>query len=224
MGTADAIGPDLGRLYRETRERLICLVCELDDAALETVVPACPRWSVRDVVSHLVAIVEDALAGRLTVPPAEEETAAQVARCRNRGQAEILETWATLAPQFEQAVAEFRVWPAVIDIASHEHDIRGALGRPAARDTAAVWHGAGYLLAELTSPVALRITVEEAEFRVGPPGGTSLGLATSRFEAFRWRMGRRSRTQLAALDWSGDPSPVLDHLAVFGPAINDIIE
>ena len=51
-----------------------------------------------------------------------------------------------------------------------------------------------------------------------------LGLTTTRFEAFRWRMGRRSRDQLAALDWSGDPAPVLDHLVVFGPARTDIIE
>jgi len=51
-----------------------------------------------------------------------------------------------------------------------------------------------------------------------------LGLRTTRFEAFRWRMGRRSRDQLAALDWSGDPAPVLDHLVVFGPARTDIIE
>ena len=51
-----------------------------------------------------------------------------------------------------------------------------------------------------------------------------LGLTTTRYEAFRWRMGRRSRGQLAALDWSGDPAPVLDHLVVFGPAGADIIE
>jgi hypothetical protein len=37
-------------------------------------------------------------------------------------------------------------------------------------------------------------------------------------------MGRRSRSQFAALDWSGDPSPVLDHLVVFGPATSDVIE
>ena len=43
-------------------------------------------------------------------------------------------------------------------------------------------------------------------------------------EVFRWRMGRRSRGQLAALDWSGDPAPVLDHLVIFGPARADIIE
>jgi len=37
-------------------------------------------------------------------------------------------------------------------------------------------------------------------------------------------MGRRSRSQLTALDWSGDPSAVLDHLVVFGPATADVIE
>ena len=37
-------------------------------------------------------------------------------------------------------------------------------------------------------------------------------------------MGRRSRAQLAGLDWSGDPAPVLDHLVVFGPSPLDIAE
>jgi hypothetical protein len=68
------------------------------------------------------------------------------------------------------------------------------------------------------------VTVEDAEYRAGPPNETELRLATSRFEAFRWRMGRLSRAQLARLDWSGDPSPVLDHLTIFGPSAADITE
>ena len=173
---------------------------------------------------HLVANVEDAAAGRLTIPPPDEQTAAQVARCQNRDLAEMLRAWAALAPPAEEAIAEFRLWPAVIDVASHEQDIRGALGRPGARNAAAIWHGAEWLLSGMTAPVPLRIAVEEAEFRAGPGGGIEVRLTTSRFEAFRWRMGRRSRAQLAALDWSGDPAPVLDHLVIFGPADSDIIE
>jgi hypothetical protein len=46
--------------------------------------------------------------------------------------------------------------------------------------------------------------VEGTRFQVGPDG--ELELATTWYEAFRWRMGRRSRDQLAALAWSGDPS------------------
>lgn len=49
-------------------------------------------------------------------------------------------------------------------------------------------------------------------------------LRTDRFEAFRWRLGRRSRAQLAGMDWTGDPSPILDDLVIFGPADSDVHE
>ena len=128
------------------------------------------------------------------------------------------------APQFEEIIGAFNVPQAVIDVASHEQDIRGALGQPGARDTEAIRQMGGWLLERLRTPVPVRVTVEDAEFLAGPEGEPVLGLTTTRFEAFRWRMGRRSRDQLAALDWSGDPAPVLDHLVVFGPARTDIIE
>ena len=60
---------DLAGMYRETRERLAGLVAGLDEAQLGRPVPACPGWSVADVMGHLAAIPEDALAGRLTGPP-----------------------------------------------------------------------------------------------------------------------------------------------------------
>ena len=215
---------DLARFYRETRQRLTALVSELDAAALATPVPACPGWSVADVIGHLAAIPEDALAGRLTGPPSEEETAAQVARYRGRPMARTLAGWTDLGQQFEELVSAFKVWPAVIDVASHEQDIRGAVGQPGARDTEVIRVLADWLIARLPSPVPMCVTVEDAEIRVGPAGDPVLGLRTTRYQAFRWRMGRRSRGQLAALDWSGDPAPVLDHLVIFGPAPADIIE
>jgi uncharacterized protein (TIGR03083 family) len=220
----DAPALDLARLYRDTRERLTALVAELDGEALATPVPSCPGWQVQDVVAHLAAIVEDALAGRLTGPPSEAETAVQVARYKGRPMTQTLAGWTTGAPQFEEVISAFDIPPAVIDVASHEQDIRGALGRPGARDCPAVQQMAGWLLHRLRTPVPVRVTVEDAEFQAGPDGEPVLGLRTTRFEAFRWRMGRRSRDQLAALDWSGDPAPVLDHLVVFGPARTDIIE
>jgi uncharacterized protein (TIGR03083 family) len=226
----DGPAPGLARWYRETRERLTGLVAGLDEVQLATPVPACPGWSVADVMGHLAAIPEDALAGRLTGPPSEAETAVQVDRFRGRPMAQTLAGWATLGPRFEEIVAAFEVWPAVIDVASHEQDIRGAVGRPGARDTEAIRGLAAWLVARLRTPVPLRVTVEgtppasPALFTVGPDGEPALELTTTWYEAFRWRMGRRSRGQLAALDWSGDPAPVLDHLVVFGPAAADIIE
>ena len=219
-----AADPDLGRLYHDTRERLVVLLSQLNEAALATRVPACPAWLVRDVVAHLCAVNQDVLAGRQTRINTDAETAAQVARFRNHGMARILAAWQDVAPQFEQFVRARKAWTAVIDIASHEQDIRAAVGRPGARDTEVIWHSSDWLLTRLRPPVALIVAVEDAQYRAGPPDGTPLRLATSRFEAFRWRVGRRSRAQLAALDWSGDPSPVLDHLTFFGPSAADIIE
>jgi uncharacterized protein (TIGR03083 family) len=215
---------DLAGLYRETRERLTALVSGLGDEELATPVPACPAWSVRGVLSHLVAIPQDALAGRLRGIPSEEFTAAQVARLADYDLAGLLALWQENAPQFERNIAAAGVWPAVIDAASHEQDIRGALRQPGARDNEAIRRCAGKLLGWLEPPVPLRVTVEDAEYRAGPDDGAELGLTTTRFEAFRWRMGRRSRAQLAALDWSGDAAPVLGHLTVFGPAARDIVE
>jgi uncharacterized protein (TIGR03083 family) len=220
----DAAAADLARMYRETRERLTMLVAGLDEGELGTPVPACPGWSVADVIGHLAAIPEDALAGRLTGPPSEEETAAQVDRFRGQPMTQTLAGWTELGPRFEEVVAAFEVWPAVIDVASHEQDIRGAVGQPGARDTEVIRELSGWLLARLSPPVRLRVTVEDTQIQVGPDGEPVLGLTTTRYEAFRWRMGRRSQGQLAALDWSGDPSPVLDHLVIFGPARADIVE
>jgi hypothetical protein len=132
--------------------------------------------------------------------------------------------WTAGAPRFEEVISAFDIPPAVIDVASHEQDIRGALGLPGARDNEAIRRMAGWLLERLRTPVPVCVTVEDAQFRAGPDGDPVLGLRTTRFDAFRWRMGRRSRGQLAALDWSGDPAPVLDHLVVFGPARSDIAE
>ena len=70
----------IASLYQETRERIVALVSGLDDTAWRTPVAACPGWSVRDVVAHLVAVADDWVDGRLAGPPTDEESAAQIAR------------------------------------------------------------------------------------------------------------------------------------------------
>jgi len=216
--------PALSQLYGQTSARVVALVTELDEEQLRTPVPTCPGWSVRDVVAHLTAVGEDVLEGRLTGPPTDEQTAAQVARFEGRPLSEVLARWRELTPQFADAIEAFNVWPGVLDVATHEHDIRGAVGAPGGRDAEVVRLGADRLLTWLRPPVPLRVEVEDESFELGPEGDPVLVLRTGRFEALRWRMGRRSRAQLADLDWSGDPAPVLDCLVVFGPSPADIIE
>jgi hypothetical protein len=195
------------------------------NAAGATGVPACDGCASHYVVAHAAAVAEDAAAGRITGIPSDEHNAGQVARLAAVGAGDLLELWDASAAQFEEIVGAFRVWPAVIDVASHEQDIRGAIGRPGARDCDAIRHGVAHLLAILSVPVPLRVVLEDGEHLVGPDSDAAvLTLATTRFETFRWRMGRRSRAQLAGLRWSGDPTPVLDHLCFLGPARRDILE
>lgn len=217
---------DLAALYRDTRERVSGFVVRLDDSELAAPVPACPGWSVTDVMYHLLSVVEDVMAGRLAKPPSDAETAAQVARHRGTPVRALVETWAELAPPFEELIAGATVWPAVLDVATHEQDIRGALGRPGARDSEVVRKGAERLVASMQPSVPLRVVCEDFEARLGPENASlpELLLRTTRFDTFRWRFGRRSRSQLEAFDWSGDPAPVIDQLFIFGPSPADIIE
>ena len=221
----EADPPDLAGLYRDTRERLADLAAGLDRAAFITAVPACPGWRVRDVFAHLTAIPEDALAGRLTDVPDEKFTADQVARFADVPVPEMVARWSASAPRFEEVIQASSIWPAVIDVASHEQDIRGALGLPGARDCAAIRQTVPRLLSWLDVPVPVTIVTDDGEYSVGAADGeAALTLSTSEFELFRLRMGRRSLAQLAAMDWSGDPSAILGKLTIFGPAASDIVE
>jgi uncharacterized protein (TIGR03083 family) len=212
------------RLYQETRQRIVELMSGVDDPAWSAAVAACPGWSVRDVVAHLAAVAEDSVHGRLAGPPTDEETAAQIARFSEDDMAGILAAWTDAASQLEHMAQTAGVKPPLGDVVVHEHDIRDAVGRPGARDFAAVWCASDLLLTSLRTPVPLCVTVEDGEYRSGPDGPAEIQLRTTRFEALRWRTGRRSRAQLAAMNWSGDPTPVIDHLYIFGPADADIIE
>ncbi|PRC43553.1 hypothetical protein C6A85_000000104765 [Mycobacterium sp. ITM-2017-0098] len=211
-------------IYEETRTRIIDLLSASPSSAWECPVAACPGWSVRDVVSHMTAVADDWADGRLTGAPTDEETAEHVRRFESQSNAELLDTWSQAATRLHSLSVTAGLEPPLGDIACHEHDIRSAIRRPGARDAASVRWTADRLLSMLAPPAPLRVVVEDDEYRVGPPHGEEIVLRTTKFEALRWRTGRRSRAQLAAMDWSADPAPVLGHLYLFGPATGDVIE
>ena len=66
INVADAL--TIARLYQDTRERILAVVGPDD---WSTAVPACPGWSVRDVVAHLTAIAEDWVNVASSVEPTE---------------------------------------------------------------------------------------------------------------------------------------------------------
>jgi uncharacterized protein (TIGR03083 family) len=213
----------IARQYQQTRERIVGLLAD-HDADWAAPVATCPGWSVRDVVTHLAAVAEDISAGTLTGPPTDEQTAAQVARFGGHDHDGILAAWSAAAERLDRIAADSGVAPPLADAVCHEHDVRHGLGKPGARESDAVRSASDQLLASLMTPRPMRVIVEDAEYVSGPDGPAEVVLRTTRFEALRWRTGRRSRAQLAAMDWSDDPAAVLDHLYLFGPARCDVGE
>ncbi|HEY4377070.1 MAG TPA: maleylpyruvate isomerase family mycothiol-dependent enzyme [Acidimicrobiales bacterium] len=215
---------DLSVLYRESRLRIADLVssaASLDDVR----VPTCPAWSAHQLLAHLVGVVED-FADHKVPPhgPTPEWTATQVARREDLSVPEILAAWDDAAARWEPELVGQRFSASVMDVAAHEHDLRTALGEPGGRQDATLAWAAAALLRVLDPPVPIVVHTEDGSVRTGPAEGTPLELETSRFELFRWRLGRRSRAQLGAMAWSADPHEVLDHLVIMGPADHDISE
>ncbi|WP_228032600.1 maleylpyruvate isomerase N-terminal domain-containing protein [Mycolicibacterium sp. P9-22] len=212
------------RIYLDTKERICALLPGADHPSWAISVPACPGWTVRDVVAHMTAVAQDWADGTLSGAPTDEQTAEHVARFADRNTAHLLEAWTAATARLQQMAATDGLSPPLGDIACHEHDIRGALDRAGARESAAVWHTSDRLIPMLQPSRPVRITVEDGEYLCGPAEGTEIGLTTTRFEALRWRTGRRSRAQLAAMNWSGDPAPIIEELYLFGPTLVDLVE
>jgi uncharacterized protein (TIGR03083 family) len=216
--------PEIATTYLEAQRRIDALVRPLDATDLDRPVPACPGWTVHDTVSHLAGNVAWAADGRLRGLPSDEDTAGQVAELAGVPTADVLDRWAEGAPGFAELAAAADLWPAAIDVVTHEHDIRHAVGRPGEREGAPVRDLAELLLGWWQPSRPIEVVTGDQTWRCGPADGDPLRWTTTPFEVLRARMGRRSRAQLAAMAWSDDPGDVLDDLTVFAPADEDIDE
>ncbi len=211
----------VGERYRSSRLRLAATLSSIDEPSWGAAVAACPGWQVRDVLAHLVGVIEDALAGRIAGPPSPEQTAEEVARHRDDDPRVLLDQWTSTAPEFEGLLTALGLWPAFFDVLSHEHDIRGAIGDRSFRDDDDVLVAAGIVVESVPARIHVVLGDGEGRHRADPDVAV---LRTTPFELFRLRLGRRSRAQVLAMDWTGDPMPELDGLFVFGPAAQDLDE
>ena len=211
---------DCAALYRESRERITELVRDASEEQRARSVPGCPKWTVSDTVAHLAANAVDEVAGRLTGIPDDEQTAAQVEQRRGRPLAEILAGWDGAAERLEPTIAAHPLALAwVNDVLTHEADIRGALGAgrpPDAAWTAALELARPFLGDRLGHLGELTIRAGEYRFTVGC-GEPSTVVEADIYEFWRSLLGRRSRAQMAAWTWSGNPEPYLKAIPRFGP-------
>src|SRR6266568_3966318 len=121
---------EVATAYRGCRERITELAHGIDERRARTAVPACPEWTVHDVIAHLSGTLADAVAGRLEGAGIDERTAEQVVARRRLPLTEVLKEWnehaLVVEPLMDSAGDIAR--QGVADVVSHEHDIRGALG------------------------------------------------------------------------------------------------
>lgn len=222
-------GVGIATRYRFAQESFTALARTLPVDAWSMPVPCTPDWTVRDVLSHVAGVTDDALAGRMEGAPGDAWTAAQVERNRSATVDELLERWASQAPQFAEILDQLGEGRPPFDCHTHEHDVRHAVGRPGNRDSIIVESMAADLAVVDGCPVALDVVLAGRPIRSGPaegPAAVTLERITP-FELFRSRPGRRSREQMRAWDWVGDDADidaVLDVWAFFGPTATPIVE
>lgn len=206
--------------YRAARERVTGMLAGLSAEELATRVPACPEWTVKDVVSHLTGITADALARNISGVGTATWTAVQVERRREATIDQVLGEWEGNAAPFEALILQLppeRQGRLVGDIATHEADLRAALGLPPDGGSEAEEIGLARFVGTLGERLderglpALRLLANGAEWVAGS-GPPDVTVRTDAHTLFRALGGRRSAGRIRVLDWEGDPGP---YLAVF---------
>jgi len=231
---------DLDQMYLELQEDLIDVAGEGADAP----VPACPGWRVGDVLAHVAGLARDSVEG--TVPAIDlleqwrdgevaarrdSMTADQVRRADGLGTGEVARSWRALTPRLAPMLrgevpfpdpAPFGISAILItDLVVHDQDVRGALGRGRAPDgpaaalaLATYGFGVDYRIRQLGLPaLGLGTGPKVRVLGEGEPGAT---VSADRFELVRALAGRRSRSQILALTWVGDPGPYLGIIPAYG--------
>ncbi|HEX8002942.1 MAG TPA: maleylpyruvate isomerase family mycothiol-dependent enzyme [Mycobacteriales bacterium] len=221
-------------LYADVRTRVTGLVRDLDDDRLAAVVPGCPAWTVKDLVAHCAAVVTDAHAGNFEGAGSDEWTQRQVTERRDAKVGDLIAEWERGAAAIEPKLDE---WPKAIsrtllvDLVTHEHDLRGAIGVPGGRDSEAYEIGRKAFHVGLAKTIeqrglpGLRLAADDGwSFDAGPEPAVTV-TAPDSFELFRGLSGRRSRGQVLSWRWSGDADPYLPILNRFGPLPEtDVVE
>ncbi|HEU4947623.1 MAG TPA: FAD-dependent monooxygenase [Kribbella sp.] len=228
--------------YEDGQHRARALVEDLGADRLALTVPACPEWTVRELIAHLVGMVEDTVRGAYFFDAVDAWSDSEIAARRERWTAGQVSSRAdrdleSLLREFDEhtrelvtmlrggsgAVFDGPAWvltAPVADLAVHLADLHEALGRepdeaaPVARFGFAVYRD--WLRARIAErglpPLRLSDGQDRWTLGEGEPAAT---LTADRHELFRIITGRRSATRIRACDWDGDPAPYLPIIAPY---------
>lgn len=124
-----SVAQDLFPAYARTRQRVGELLAGAGEDELARVVPACPLWTVHDLLAHVVSIPAALSSGRYPTGDVGAWLAELVAERTDQSAAALQEEWCALDRELD-ALLNGSAALLFGDLAVHEHDFRGALGRP----------------------------------------------------------------------------------------------
>jgi uncharacterized protein (TIGR03083 family) len=217
--------------YDAARQRIAALLSGASVAEAATRVPACPAWTVRDLLAHVTGLAAALSSGQMPGADQQAWLDGLVDARRDRSVDELLDEWAATQPGI--AVFFDRMGGGgsqlVYDVVAHEHDMRHALGRPGAQDSSgvaacatAMSHVVARDLAAHALP-AVQVTSGGRTWNVGE-GAPELAIELEPFELIRVFGARRSEAQMRALPWRGDLDRYLPGLAHSPFPVDDLVE
>jgi uncharacterized protein (TIGR03083 family) len=216
------------QLYLDSHRRVLDLVTPLSADELTRVTPACPLWSVHDILAHLAGSSAAFVGGQDEGEPASPEwTAAQVEPRRGRTVAELAEEWQRHAPEIAGIPVSSRSWlPILHDALSHEADIRGAIGAPRlpADALAAAWPLLSVPIQRRLAPLgSVLLKLDEQLIPIGE-AAPDVEVTATQFDFWRAWFGRRSPAQIRGWVRRGDANRFAARLPVFPARETDLIE
>ncbi len=190
-----------------------------DEAARR--VPACPDWTVRDLLSHMIGLDADVVAGDEPDDHNSTWTQRQVDARTGRPVDELLEEWRSLVGPLTTWMQEFTTRP-LGDLVIHEQDLRGALDRPGARDNAGLLSLRDRMLgrfeARLGDAPPIALSGGSWEWcSSGPASDADVVVRAGEFDLARALMSRRSEAQIRRWTERGDVAPYLPAFETLGP-------
>lgn len=209
---------DYSKAYADARERVQELVGNLKQEEMARIVPACPKWTIKELVAHLTGVAVDTQSMNVAEVGQAGWTQRQVEARRDKPLEEIFREWNTVAAQIEAGLND--VHPTVAsmligDIATHELDLRGALENTEQRENEAVViatsfyaRNFGKRLKDAGLPTVI-VQCGEHEWTAGreePQGYVRASL----FEMLRGLTGRRTLDEVKGFDWTIDAAPYLE--------------
>lgn len=202
-------GQEMLQALLVSARRVIAIARQVGEQRADVRVPACPAWSVRNLLAHVTSVAK---LTALDLPWGDDPQVTidrEVAERASTPMVEIADEWDAVLPILEDKLAGNGPVPLVVDLVTHEHDLRAALG-PDFRD-----HSAGL-------PEALSAMVQWVRYMdmVGNPGillktptsqavlgGPEIGCEVELpddWELLRVLGVRRSKEQLRAYPQKGD--------------------